>query len=173
MAAGGVGLLAVFSGQVKLSLYALQDFIRHPLGDGDFQNLLVVVIFTWFMAVFPDVDIDSKPRKYFYRAVFVGFVFLFILQAHRLLAILGLIAIMPLLHKHRGWTHWRITPWVFAIIFAIIWEYFRAKNAWFSGFSWKNVIKFLFEHWIFTASFVVGHYTHLLLDSKIIHKAFR
>jgi len=173
VSAAGVGLLAVFSGQVELSLRTIETFVHHPLRDGDFRTLLVVVSFAWLMAVFPDIDIDSKPRKYFYRAVFVGFGLLFMLQAYQMLAILALAAFIPLLHKHRGWTHWRITPWIFAVIFAITWEYFRAKNSWFSGFSWGNVLKFMVEHWIFTASFVIGHYTHLILDSTFVRKAFR
>ncbi|MCB0300780.1 MAG: hypothetical protein KDE52_12045, partial [Calditrichaeota bacterium] len=59
------------------------------------------------------------------------------------------------------------TPWFFALIFAVAWEYARVQQGWFRSFSWENVLDFLTLRWIFVAAIIAGHYTHLFLDLPI------
>ena len=159
--------MAIAGGQVELSADKLIEFANHPLHDGDVRTLLICIAFTWFMALFPDVDTESRPRKMFHRAAFVAITILWYFNAYDLMALFALVAIAPLLHKHRGWTHARLTPWFFALIFAVAWEYARVQQGWFRSFSWENVLDFLTLRWIFVAAIIAGHYTHLFLDLPV------
>lgn len=64
-------------------------------------QLLVAVL----AALWPDVDITSHGRKLFYRLFLVLDVYLIASGAWQAAAFLGLVAILPGLGKHRGWTH--------------------------------------------------------------------
>lgn len=66
-------------------------------------------------ALFPDMDIKSKPQRLFYRALAlldIGLIGAFHWTGETLYllgaAYLGLAAMTPLFGKHRGWTHSRI-----------------------------------------------------------------
>ncbi|MEO2002578.1 MAG: metal-dependent hydrolase [Candidatus Poribacteria bacterium] len=67
-------------------------------------------------AAFPDTDIKSRPQVLFYRALFVADAALIALYYARdaliylhAAAFLGLAAMAPLLGRHRGWTHSRLS----------------------------------------------------------------
>ncbi len=166
-------MLAIFSGQVTLGEKSLVVFLRNPAADGDFRTFVIVIFLTGAMALFPDVDTESRPRKYFHRVAFGVMGGLLFLNELEVLALLALAVMAPMLHKHRGWTHHWLTPWGLAALFAVVWEYLRTKNAGFSGYSWENALSFLADRWIFAAAIVLGHYTHLLLDSRLVARVFR
>lgn len=56
-------------------------------------------------SLFPDIDIKSKGQKYFYRVILLVFIFLIIQQQFLLLAPCSIMAITPLLVRHRGIFH--------------------------------------------------------------------
>jgi membrane-bound metal-dependent hydrolase YbcI (DUF457 family) len=56
-------------------------------------------------SLFPDIDIKSKGQKYFYRVILLVFIFLIIQQQFVLLAPCSIMAIVPLLVRHRGIFH--------------------------------------------------------------------
>ena len=175
MVAGiAVGSLAIISGQADVSAASLEAFVREPQADTEFRRFLGIVFLSWFMALFPDLDTGSTPRKHYFRWVFALLVLLFILRDLQLMGILAIAAVAPMLHKHRGWTHWYVTPWLLAFGMAILIEYLSVREAsWltillFGGFSFGNVFDWLTTNWIYTAAFVIGHYTHLMLDSEWI-----
>ena len=85
---------------------------------------------------------------------------------HDLFVIIAFCALLPVLHQHRGWTHWKITPWVVAVFLAIVQEYFLSQQRWYKGFEWGNVIDLLKSYWLFVLACVCGHYMHLFLDAR-------
>lgn len=125
-----------------------------------------IFILTLFMSLFPDLDTASISQRWFFRLCFVSMGVLLYYRAMDVFIIVAFTALLPLLHKHRGWTHWKITPWILAFSFMIILEYFRSKTVWFSAFSWKNVWNMVLENVAFISATVLGHYTHLFLDSR-------
>lgn len=125
-----------------------------------------IFILTLFMSLFPDIDTASISQRWFFRLCVLSMGVLLYHRALDIFIVVAFTALLPLLHKHRGWTHWKITPWVLAFSFMIILEYLRSKTAWFSGFSWQNVWDLLKENTAYITAMVVGHYTHLSLDSK-------
>ncbi|MEQ9366551.1 MAG: metal-dependent hydrolase [Leptospirales bacterium] len=167
LAGAAVGVLAIASGQVDVEADSLAEFVRNPLAEGPFRKLFGLCILAWFMGLFPDLDTGSTPRKFYFHGVIVILAALYIVSELRLLAFVAIASLAPMLHKHRGWTHWLITPWLLSALLALALEYLRARDSWFFGFDWWDALEWWLRNWIYTAAFVIGHYTHLLLDSKL------
>ncbi len=68
------------------------------------------VLFEWLLCIiagtlFPDIDIKSKGRKYFYRLLSI-LAYLMVINGNKiLLLLLGLLALVPLVVRHRGVFH--------------------------------------------------------------------
>ena len=78
---------------------------------------VVAVLF----GLWPDVDIKSKSQKIFYTVLFVlNVVLIVFLQKYLESALLGLFAMLPILSKHRGWTHAKITMILLPVVFLLI-----------------------------------------------------
>ena len=122
------------------------------------------------MALFPDLDTASIPQRWFLRLLFGGILVAWALQAQRMAVVLALAAMLPLLHRHRGWTHWMVTPWVVGVILAAGLEALHGGNLWTSGGFWRELGAFLESYWAIVFSCVSGHYTHLFLDAKFYRR---
>jgi hypothetical protein len=155
---------------VSITAAALGDFWRHPLQDGEVRTLLLAVGLAYLMALFPDTDTVSRPRRYFDRLIFAGMLLCLWWRALGAAALLGMLAIAPLLQPHRGWTHSWWTPWVFAVLLAIAWAGMEGIAAGSGGFGLPRVIELMRDRWILTAAIVCGHYTHLLLDLPLFSR---
>jgi membrane-bound metal-dependent hydrolase YbcI (DUF457 family) len=72
------------------------------------RRALTAVGMLWagvLFALFPDVDIKSRGQMLFYR-LFVGFDVLLIATGQFVAAAyFGLLALVPIISRHRGWTH--------------------------------------------------------------------
>jgi len=168
VAGAGAVALAVVTGYAPLDGDDLNALIAAPLDSHPFWLLGGIFASAGFMALFPDLDTASIPQRWFLRMMFVLLVLAHLAGRDDLFAVLAFAALLPLLHKHRGWTHWKLTPWLVAVFLAVVYEVFRARAAWFGGFSWQNVGGFLAEYWMFVLAAVMGHYTHLLLDRRSV-----
>jgi len=67
-------------------------------------------VFVWFGlsilgATWPDVDTNSTAQKLFYGVFIVIDAYLIMTGRYRDASIFGLLALLPVLSKHRGWTH--------------------------------------------------------------------
>ena len=140
--------------------------LEEVLGTGAFSAGCFGAAF--LMALFPDLDTASIPQRWYLRIMFAGLVASVLAGWMELFVVLALVALLPLLHHHRGWTHWRLTPWGVAFLLAVAHEYADARASWFSSFSWADVWALLLEAWPFVLACVLGHYTHLLLDSRSV-----
>ena len=124
----------------------------------DWQPLAAVFIFSMLFSLFPDVDTKSKGQGIFYWAAFLLDVLLIVNHYLQAAAYLGIVAMLPLLTKHRGWTH---AIWsAFLIPLPII------------------VVPYLYDEKLFSISLVfygaavAGYLSHLLFDGLLI-KWFR
>jgi LexA-binding, inner membrane-associated putative hydrolase len=165
LAAGAVITVSQTSGYTAVNP---EDFIislRSPLSiSGDVSALLSLFFITLFMSLFPDLDSASVLQRWFYRILLLILVFLFLTGQTGLFAAVAFISLLPLLHKHRGWTHSKITPFFLAIVFAIVVEYNRSRSALIGEFSTVNIVDWYQTYWIYILACVTGHYTHLFLD---------
>lgn len=66
---------------------------------------LIVVWLAVIFALFPDVDIKSKGQLLFYRVFVVLDLVLLVGEYYLEAALLGFLALLPIISKHRGWTH--------------------------------------------------------------------
>lgn len=100
--------------------------------------------------LFPDVDIKSKGQKYFYTILFVTFILLVGRRKFFLVSCMSIVAIIPLLTRHRGLFH--------NIFFVILFPF----SVWFILSLWHpQYAKVLLNHVLF---FVAGQVSHLVLD---------
>lgn len=139
-----------------------------PLG------ILACFTIALLFGLFPDVDIKSKSQRIFYSLLFVLNLSLLLFQRYLESAILGLFAILPILSKHRGWTHSRITMILLPGVFLVIPLYVE-----YSGnlVGWKDLPELLdslvayenFDETIrsgiaFYVAGLIGYASHLFLD---------
>lgn len=118
--------------------------------------------FLYFVAMlfglWPDIDTNSKGQDIFFTAGFVLNVLLIWQGYLEASAYLGLLAMTPIVGKHRGWTHSKIA--MFLVPLPIV------------------LVSFLYRDAIVPATMIIycaavaGYFSHLLFDGLII-KRFR
>lgn len=124
--------------------------------------------------LWPDVDIKSKSQKIFYAVLFaLNAVLIVFLQKYLESAVLGLFAMLPIMSKHRGWTHARITMVLLPSIFLLI-PVYAAHSEWGTGGTlvdslnalraWKGLEDAVRSGFPFYVASFIGYATHLHLD---------
>ena len=111
----------------------------------------IVVLFS----VWPDVDISSLGQKIFYSIFFVtDTALIFYFQEYKIAAYFGLLIILPVLAKHRGWTHWRTTAILLPAPLMLAPMYMYGGT--------------LLEGAPYYCAAVTGYFSHLFFDKKLI-----
>jgi membrane-bound metal-dependent hydrolase YbcI (DUF457 family) len=104
----GIGYVAllgyVFTVDAAYRQFSFVERIGYPLA------LLVLAL---LFGLWPDVDTNSKGQQVFYSMFFVADLFLIVTERFKAAAYLGLVALLPVLSRHRGWTH---TWWAMLLI---------------------------------------------------------
>ena len=131
--------------------------------------VLAVQVFAlcFSMSLFPDLDTDSIFRRWFYRALLVAGFLLIWRDRPELAAWLLMAGLFPLLDKHRGWTHWKISPLITSLSLPFLVGLHLAEG-------WQGVVELGRDYWAhfkrlfpFVSAIFFGHATHLLLDSSL------
>ena len=154
--AGGVvlgGAYTALLSWVPVAAYAETANLLH-----DWQALAAILVLSVLFALFPDVDTNSKGQNIFYGLALVVDIILIWSGNIQAAAYLGVIALLPIVGKHRGWTH---SLWAMIVVpLPII------------------IAPYLYNHQLLKISFVyygaavIGYFSHLLLDG-LIFKHFR
>ncbi|MDT8446656.1 MAG: metal-dependent hydrolase [bacterium] len=118
------------------------------------------------MSLFPDLDVASLPQRWYYRAALLALLWLHFTGRDLAFVLLALFSILPLVHRHRGWTHAVWAPFAVASLLALATEYRRAETGWWASFSWTDAGALWVEYLPYVAAAWVGHGVHLLLDSS-------
>lgn len=163
VAVGGIAWVVqsrISGGAVDLSPFLF------PLGRslwGVGASLLVGLGFAWWGALFPDVDIKSRGQVLFYRAFFLVEVALLGLYYWRGVMLFleiaawgGLLSALPLIGKHRGWTH---TRWAMLLVPAPI---LGLPALWSGGWVPQAVPFYL--------AAVLGYGSHLYADGMLFRR---
>jgi len=104
----GLGYIAVlvyaFSVDAAYRQFSALEQVGYPL---------LLLVLSLLFGLWPDVDINSKGQRLFYSIFFVTDLFLIVTEQFRAAAYLGLVALLPVLSTHRGWTH---TWWAMLLI---------------------------------------------------------
>jgi membrane-bound metal-dependent hydrolase YbcI (DUF457 family) len=101
-------------------------------------------------SLFPDVDVKSKGQNIFYVALFIGSLILLYQQRYVTLSYIAIVALIPLITRHRGLLH---RFWF--IILAIAGSAY-ALASWYPALSSRIYIDAGF--------FLIGAASHLYLD---------
>ena len=124
----------------------------------DWQALAAVFVIAMLFALFPDVDTNSKAQDIFFWLIFIVDVLLIWNGYFIAAAFLGLIAMLPILTHHRGWTH---AKWALVLVPLPI-----------------LLVPLLYSNTllpiavVYYGAAVTGYFSHLLLDG-LIWKRFR
>jgi len=111
---------------------------------------LALFVLALLFGLWPDVDINSKGQRVFYSIFLVADLFLIATERFRAAAYLGLVAILPVLSRHRGWTH---TWWAMLLVPSplVILPYLHMPERPLIGLP-------------FYGAAVVGYLSHLVMD---------
>lgn len=150
--AGGIALNTVYVGAIKL---APSDILEHwNITLVDWQMIVGLYVIAVLFALWPDVDTNSKGQNIFFGIAFAADILLIATGKIEPAAYLGLLAMTPIVGKHRGWTHSRIA--MVLVPLPII------------------LVPYLYNHHIWTAGLLIygaavaGYFSHLLLDGLIV-----
>ena len=104
--------------------------------------------------LWPDVDTNSKGQDIFYTLFFLIDVFLIYNQRFNEAAYLGLFCILPILGKHRGWTH---TYWAMILVPSpiVLLPLIYSPETPYAGLPYYGAA-------------VVGYFSHLFMDGLVM-----
>ncbi len=140
------GLAFVYAVDQAYRQFSEVELVAYPLVLGG----LCLMFGLW-----PDVDINSKGQNVFY-ALFFGVDVALIASRHfEEAAYLGLFAILPILGKHRGWTH---TFWAMLLIpspLLVLPMVLFPEAGMLAGLP-------------FYGAAVVGYFSHLFMDGLVV-----
>lgn len=120
----------------------------------DWQFVAGLFVVSMLFGLWPDIDTNSKGQDIFFGAGFLLDIILIWQGYIEAAAYLGLLAMTPIVGKHRGWTHSKIS--MFLVPLPIV------------------IVSFLYRDAIVPATLMiygaalVGYFSHLLLDGKIV-----
>jgi len=134
-------------------LLVLLHTISHYFYRPSLLDLVLYVAIGLMFAVWPDVDIKSLGQKFFYTVFFLVDLILIYLEEYKIAAYFGLIIILPILAKHRGWTH-SIPAMLLVPAPILLYPIYVSGSFDFSGGPYY-------------ACAVTGYFSHLVLDKKI------
>lgn len=104
----GLGYLTALTYAVSVDAAYRQFSVLEQVG-----YPLILLALALLFGLWPDVDTNSKGQRVFYSIFFVTDLFLIVTEQFRAAAYLGLVALLPVLSRHRGWTH---TWWAMLLI---------------------------------------------------------
>lgn len=149
--AGGLALTAVYAATV--TFIPLEKFAEAAGVLGNWQAIFAVFVIGTLFSLFPDVDTNSKAQDIFFGIIFPLDVLLLWQGYLQAAAYLGLIAMLPILGHHRGWTHKKLAMILTPLPILLVPYLYNDK--------------ILPASIIYYGAAVVGYFSHLLLDGLI------
>lgn len=154
--AGGAILGLIYIAALVAGPDSLTEHTKGLLSD--WQLLIGLMVICVLFALWPDIDTNSKGQNIFFGIAFVSDILLIITGHLEAAAYLGLIAMTPIVGKHRGWTHTKLAMVLVPLPIAVIPYLYRPEV--------------LQPALLLYGAAVIGYFSHLLLDG-LIFKRFR
>lgn len=131
---------------------------------GDWSNYANVILSSWqavaalfivacLFSLWPDIDTNSKAQDIFFAIAFIADIVLIVVGRFEAAAYLGLLAMTPIVGKHRGWTHKKLACILVPLPIALV-PYLHQPEHLHVGL-------------IYYGAAVAGYFSHLLLDGLI------
>lgn len=150
--AGGVALGVAYT--AALSVVPVQHFAERVGLLHDWQALAAILVLSVLFALFPDIDTNSKGQNIFYGLALAADILLIWHGDIQAAAYLGLVAMLPVVGKHRGWTHSKLAMVLVPLPILVI-PYLHNRAI-------------LPIALIYYGAAVAGYFSHLLLDGLIV-----
>lgn len=151
--AGAIAVNAIYVGAVKV-LPQTKILDRPDISLQDWQLLIGLFVIAVLFGLFPDVDTNSMGQNIFFGIAFVAEIILVAAGKFEPAAYLGLLAMTPVVGKHRGWTHSKIAMLAVPLPILLI-PYLHNHHVWTLGL-------------LIYGAAVAGYFSHLLLDGLIV-----
>lgn len=119
----------------------------------DWQVFVAFFVLSVLFALFPDVDTNSKGQDIFFGLAFAVNVLLILNGKYQAAAYLGLIAMLPIISHHRGWTHAKWAMFVVPSPLIILPMLYNEK--------------LVIAAAVYYLAAVSGYFSHLLFDGLI------
>lgn len=148
---GALAISVVYVGAVTLIPLEWATKTGYVLADWQFVTALFVV--SMLFGLLPDVDTNSKAQDIFFALAFSLDVALIYIGRIEAAAYLGLLAMAPIVGKHRGWTHKKWAMLIVPLPILLLPYLYDESN--------------LVVGLLFYGSAVAGYFSHLLLDGLI------
>lgn len=152
------GVLASGAYMALLTFVPVERFAEQAHLLKNWQAMAAVLVIGVLFGLFPDVDTNSKAQDIFFGIAFPLDVLLLWQRYIQAAAYLGLIAMLPIIGHHRGWTHKKWSIFVIPLPILLI-PYLYNEAALSSSI-------------VYYGAAVIGYFSHLLLDG-LIWKRFR
>lgn len=153
---GGVIGAAVYT--VAVSFLPVERLAEQAGLLRDWQALTAVLVISVLFGLFPDVDTNSKAQDFFFGIAFPLNILLIWQGYLQAAAYLGLIAMLPIVGHHRGWTHKKWAAFLVPLPIVLI-PYLYSE-------------KLLPISLIYYGAAVTGYLSHLLFDG-LLWRRFR
>ncbi|RTK93918.1 metal-dependent hydrolase [Candidatus Saccharibacteria bacterium] len=122
------------------------------------QLLVALYVVAVLFSLWPDVDTNSKGQNIFYGLAFFADVLLIASSRLEAAAYLGLLAMTPIVGRHRGWTHSKLAMMLVPLPLVLV-PYLHSS-------------RLLPTMLLVYGAAVAGYFSHLLFDGLIV-KGFR
>ncbi|MDQ3123722.1 MAG: metal-dependent hydrolase [bacterium] len=120
------------------------------------QTLAGLMIVGMLFGLWPDIDTNSRGQDIFFAVAFITDIALIWAGRLEAAAYLGLLAMTPIVGKHRGWTHSRIAMILVPLPIVLIPYVYNHNNM---------TVAILFY-----GAAITGYFSHLFLDGLITKK---
>lgn len=150
--AGALIVNAAYVGGVKL--LASDTLSKAGITLEDWQLLVGLFVVAVLFGLWPDIDTNSKGQNIFFGIAFIADILLIVTGRFEAAAYLGLLAMTPIIGKHRGWTHSKVAMLAVPLPILLV-PYLYNQNL-------------LPIAAIIYGAAVLGYFSHLLLDGLII-----
>ncbi|MDE0298085.1 MAG: metal-dependent hydrolase [Candidatus Poribacteria bacterium] len=157
----GASLFAQVAMQVPLD--------RNPTVSINPWNVGACFVIAVLSGLWPDVDIKSRGQQIFYRIFLIFSAILILRKQYLQSAILGIFAMLPLLGKHRGWTHSRLTMLLLPAVFLVLPFYFENAAVNLDSLNSVENMNLIRSGLPFYTASLIGYATHLHLDGILLN----
>lgn len=117
------------------------------------QMVAALFVVAMLFGLWPDIDTNSKAQDIFFAIAFIADIALILVGRLEAAAYLGLLAMTPIVGKHRGWTHSKVTMIVVPLPILLVPYLYQSDN--------------LIPAALFYGAALAGYFSHLLLDGLI------
>ena len=134
---------------ILLFIHILSHYYYRP----SLFNIIIYISLGILFALWPDVDIKSIGQRIFYTIFLFTDIYLIVAGEFKVAAFFGLIIILPILARHRGWTH-SVTAMFLVPLPILFYPIYVSRSLDFSGAPYY-------------AAAITGYFSHLVLDKEI------